>query len=129
MECNGHVNPESRGNGFDRTRTDGLAATVDTLLNAWFATDDKKYSDRIVHLLRVFFLDEVTRMNPSLTYGPDHQSILCAFEFLKPFGSGERPWPYLQIDEITGEKCTTLNNSLLASFGALSARIKSATTV
>lgn len=282
LRHDGHVNPDSRGDGFDRTRIDAIDLTMKTLLDAWFATDDKKYSDRIIHLLRVFFLDDATRMNPSLTYGqsipgicdgrgigiietvkfinlidtvvllrqanaypdedwvkihnwfgeyldwlrsskhghderaaknnhgtwmdaqlmvfaiftdrmdlarevalevparridkqilpdgrqpleldrtrsftysvynltglvtmaqlarrvgvdiwnyrgPDNQSIPSAFEFLKPFGSGDRPWPYLQIDEISGEKCATLNGNALASFGALSARIKSATTV
>lgn len=48
---------------------DGLTDAVETLLEAWFATDDKKYSVRITHLIRVFFLDEATRMSPSLTYG------------------------------------------------------------
>lgn len=69
----GHVNPASRGGGFDRTRLDALSHTVQTLLNAWFATQGDPYSNRIVSLLRIFFLDPATRMNPSLTYG---QSIL-----------------------------------------------------
>ncbi|MGI5869443.1 MAG: alginate lyase family protein [Kiritimatiellia bacterium] len=65
----GHVNPESRGGGFDRTRLDGLAHAVNILLTAWAATGDAAHSNRIVFLLRAFFLDANTRMNPSLTYG------------------------------------------------------------
>ncbi|NLB69366.1 MAG: alginate lyase family protein [Lentisphaerae bacterium] len=65
----GHLNPDSMGNGYDRARIEGLVKTVGTLMSAWFVTGDKKYSKRIADLLRTFFIDADTRMNPSLTYG------------------------------------------------------------
>ncbi|MEX0928932.1 MAG: alginate lyase family protein [Balneolales bacterium] len=61
----GVAKPENR---MDRTQLGGLFNGVRTLSLAWFFSDDRKYADRAVELLHVWFIDEDTRMNPHLEY-------------------------------------------------------------
>ncbi|WP_409013242.1 alginate lyase family protein [Dyadobacter sp. CY343] len=36
---------------------------------AWYFTNESKYSEHAAQLLRVWFLDEMTKMNPNLNFG------------------------------------------------------------
>jgi hypothetical protein len=63
----GEVNPESRKS--DRQALAGLCTAVGTLATAYFFSDYEIFAERAGLLLRCWFLDEATRMNPHLEYG------------------------------------------------------------
>ncbi len=67
----GHTNP----NNFDdhRIALRSMKDAVAALAAAYAVTGDDKYVSKSAELLRVFFLDEKTRMNPNLEYA---QAIL-----------------------------------------------------
>ncbi len=67
VRWDGDVNPEC--NRFDRPRLEAMAKTVGTLSLGWFFFKERPYADRAVQLLRVFFLEERSRMNPHLEFG------------------------------------------------------------
>jgi len=63
----GQVNPE-RDQTSDRKRLDNLIRSVNTLALAYFFTEKETYAERASTLIRVWFLDAATRMNPQLKY-------------------------------------------------------------
>ena len=63
----GVVNPESRID-HDGTRFQAMFDAVEALSLAHYFTGETKYSRRAVTLLRVWFVDSATRMNPNLRY-------------------------------------------------------------
>ncbi len=62
----GEYNPE--GDDFDIHRVQKLARTCHTLALAYFFTENERYAGHAANLLRVWFLDEKSRMNPHLNY-------------------------------------------------------------
>lgn len=64
----GEVNPERNTNAFDAVRMDSMASAVEALSLAYYFTDDAKYATKAAQLLRAWFLDPATRMNPSMSY-------------------------------------------------------------
>jgi len=63
----GEVNPE--GEAYDRQPLTQMTSAVETLALAYYFTSHEPYADHAARLLRVWFLDEATRMNPHLEYG------------------------------------------------------------
>jgi hypothetical protein len=63
----GEVNPEY--NDYDGPKIRKLTDAVRTLSLAYFFTGRESYAEHAALLLRVWFLDEATRMNPHLEYG------------------------------------------------------------
>jgi hypothetical protein len=63
----GEVNP-ARDQTSDRKRLDGLVQSVKTLALGYFFTGREQYAARAAKLLRVWFLDDETKMNPHLRY-------------------------------------------------------------
>jgi Alginate lyase len=53
----------------DHRSLDQLEANVETLALAYYFSGDEKYAAKAVELLRTFFLNSTTRMNPHLQYG------------------------------------------------------------
>ena len=53
----------------DRTYLGNLENATRSLSLAWYITGDKKYADKSADLLRTWFLNESTKMNPNLEYG------------------------------------------------------------
>ena len=64
----GVVNEELRRDS-DVLRWYAMVDAVETLARAWYFTDRLEYAHRAAVLLRVWFLDPATRMNPHLRYG------------------------------------------------------------
>jgi hypothetical protein len=64
----GQVNPE-RFSIKDADYHGSLCRDVFRLSLAWYFTGEKKYSDHAAKLLRTWFLDKETRMNPNLNFG------------------------------------------------------------
>jgi hypothetical protein len=64
----GEHNPESSVDS-DGGRLASVCSNVPTLALAYYFTDDEKYAAKAAELLRVFFLDPATRMNPNLNFG------------------------------------------------------------
>lgn len=62
----GEINPER--NETDRPQLAGLMTNVRILSLTWFFTDENKYAIKAAELLRAWFLDEETKMNPNLEY-------------------------------------------------------------
>jgi len=63
----GEVNPE-RARSSDRSRLENMIQTVNTLALGYFFTEREDYAAHAAELLRVWFLDPATKMNPHLKY-------------------------------------------------------------
>ena len=64
----GEFNPERATNAFDVTDLDAMSASVEALSLAYYFTDDARYAAKAAQLLRVWFLDPASRMNPNTKY-------------------------------------------------------------
>lgn len=64
----GQTNPEVK-DYKDKEYLPKLCGDVHTLALAYYFSGDKMYSEHAAKLIRVWFLDEATRMNPNLNFG------------------------------------------------------------
>jgi hypothetical protein len=63
----GEINPETKDIS-DEQYLPKMINAVEALSLAYYISNDKKYSDKAAELLRVWFLNEDTKMNPNLNY-------------------------------------------------------------
>lgn len=63
----GVVNPDRRK--FDNAGLGAMAHAVKVLAQAYWFTGEEKYAEHAARLLRAWFLDASTRMNPNLNFG------------------------------------------------------------
>jgi hypothetical protein len=63
----GRVNPER--DKYDRPLLGQMSQAVSTLALAHYLTGEERYAEHAAKLMRVWFLDAATHMNPNLNYG------------------------------------------------------------
>ena len=63
----GETNPESKRD-TDNPALNAMASAVETLALAYYFTGEAKYAERAALLLRVWFIEKATRMNPNYEY-------------------------------------------------------------
>jgi hypothetical protein len=63
----GRVNPERYD--YDSAGLKNVVSTSHALVMAWYFTDELRYAERAALLLRTWFLEPATKMNPHLQYG------------------------------------------------------------
>lgn len=64
----GQVNPERETNRFDRVALGRMISDTDTLGLAYYYSGDRRYADKAAALVRAWFLDPATGMNPNMNY-------------------------------------------------------------
>ncbi|MDR2921042.1 MAG: alginate lyase family protein [Tannerella sp.] len=87
----GESNPELEK--LDRIRLGNMANGVITLSLAWYFSGDEKYAQKATELIRIWFLNKDTRMNPNLNYSqmiPGHNEgkgrcygVIDAYSFVE----------------------------------------------
>ena len=64
----GEVNPESRSASCDSNKRDRMFCNIYALSSLYFFTHEECYASQAACLIRYWFLDSVSAMNPSLNY-------------------------------------------------------------
>jgi hypothetical protein len=64
----GETNPETRDGTWDKEPLMSLVESVPTLALAYYFTGHEPYADHAARLVRTWFLDEATRMNPNFNF-------------------------------------------------------------
>lgn len=71
----GEINPASKNNQSDGVRLATFTARVQTLTLAWYFSGEQKYADRAMALLRYWFINPVSKMNPNLNFAQGVQGV------------------------------------------------------
>src|SRR4029079_7955146 len=80
ISLDGKTNPEI--DEYDAKPFREMSGNVHTLALAGYLTGDEKYSARAAQLIRVWFLDEQTNMNPNL----DHAQLVKGQNLGRSYG-------------------------------------------
>ena len=86
----GQVNPLTRGDNTDQVRMHDLWDALHHLSLAYYFSKDVKYANKAKDLIKVWFIDEATKVNPHINYG---QSV--------PGGVEGRPLGVIEWDGIS----------------------------
>lgn len=65
----GKVNPETRDAYTDYNEKESFFNAIDILGKAFFYSENKDYGEKAIFLIKTWFLDKATKMNPHLNYG------------------------------------------------------------
>ncbi|HEY7062891.1 MAG TPA: alginate lyase family protein [Chloroflexota bacterium] len=68
VQRDGEFNPSFRDNTYDFTALDQMTKSVGTLAVAFYLTGDARYAAHAARLIRTWFLDPATCMNPNMRY-------------------------------------------------------------
>lgn len=64
----GETNPDIGTDRFDRSALSRMAREADTLALAYYYSDERKYAEGAARVIRTWFLDPATAMNPHMEY-------------------------------------------------------------
>ena len=64
----GDTNPDVESNRFDRSALSRMTREADTLALAYYYSGERKYAEGAARVVRTWFLDPATRMNPNMNY-------------------------------------------------------------
>ncbi|MEN8966685.1 MAG: alginate lyase family protein [Polaribacter sp.] len=65
----GEINPETRNNFTDFVEKNNFISAVKTLTKAFETSNKKKYATKNIALIKAWFLDDETKMNPNVNFG------------------------------------------------------------
>lgn len=68
IQLDGKRNPASYDKYSDKVAFNGMVNATQVLSEAYFFTGDKRYAQKAAELIRVWFLNDATKMNPHLKY-------------------------------------------------------------
>lgn len=78
----GQVNPERHGDAWDSADFTAMSDAVEVLALAHFHTGERRYAERAALMVRTWFLDPGTRMNPNLNFAQGVPGVSTG----RPFG-------------------------------------------
>lgn len=64
----GDTNPDIESNRFDRSALSRMSREADTLALAYYYSGERKYADGAARVIRTWFLDPATAMNPNMNF-------------------------------------------------------------
>ena len=64
----GDTNPDVESNRFDRNALSRMAREADTLALAFYYSGERKYAEGAARVIRTWFLDPATAMNPNMNF-------------------------------------------------------------
>ncbi|AJA10828.1 hypothetical protein SKP52_19800 [Sphingopyxis fribergensis] len=64
----GDTNPDIESNRFDRSALSRMAREADTLALAFYYSGERKYAEGTARVIRTWFLDPATAMNPNMDF-------------------------------------------------------------
>ena len=64
----GDTNPDIESNRFDRAALSRMAREADTLALAFYYSGERKYAEGAARVIRTWFLDPATAMNPNMNF-------------------------------------------------------------
>jgi hypothetical protein len=64
----GEINPDRSSNKYDVADLESMSSDVETLSLAYYYSDNPRYAGRAASLMRTWFLDPATRMNPNMNF-------------------------------------------------------------
>jgi hypothetical protein len=73
----GQINPMARGENSDPVRLSAMFGALNKLSMAYYFSGDAKYANKAKSIIKVWFIDDSTRVNPNIKYG---QGIPGEFE-------------------------------------------------
>ncbi|RYD48376.1 MAG: alginate lyase, partial [Sphingomonadales bacterium] len=65
----GEINPDRSTDKYDLSDLEGMSKDVETLSLAYYFSENPRFAGRAASLVRTWFLDPRTRMNPNMNYG------------------------------------------------------------
>lgn len=65
----GQVNPQTRGDDTDQVRLSQMFGALENLGFAYYFSNDAKYANKAKELIKIWFIDSDTKVNPNVNYG------------------------------------------------------------
>ncbi|EGK02944.1 MULTISPECIES: alginate lyase family protein [Dysgonomonas] len=64
----GQVNPKAESDAYDMDRLNLMVEQIETLSLAWFYSQNEEYAKKASNILKIWFIDPESRMNPNFKY-------------------------------------------------------------